>query len=442
MPDAAPPRQGTRIQLCGRLSVELDGSERVQRLRGRQVPLLLAYLVLHRGRPVGREELIGALWPGIAPRSQDAALRTLLSRLRSALGSAALQGRDELQLTLPEPVWIDLEAAADQVARAEAALAGRDAKQAWGLAQVPLNVAGRGLLPGSTADWIDRARRELEDIRLRALEVVGRAGLLLGAGQLASVERAARALLEAEPYRESGYVLLMSALQRQGNVAEGLRIFDRLRTLLRDELGTAPSPEALAAHQRLLTPEPETAAEAGRAPAGAHGRAAPGLVARAAQPLIGREAPLAEITGWLGQAGARPERVLLLAGDAGVGKTRLLAEIAGPGPRRRGDRAGRAGGRRGADPLSALPRRARALRADAERARARRARPPPWAGARPPGPRTAAPAARAGADRRRSTPRPSATGSSRPSSTCWPSCRPGPRPCSCSTTCTGPTGRR
>ena len=328
LPDEPPPSAGTRIQLCGRLSIALEGSERAGRLRGRQVPLLLAYLVLNRARPVGREELIGALWPQTAPRSQDAALRTLLSRLRSGLGRNSLRGRDELELSLPEPVWIDLEAAADHVGRAEAALAARDAKQAWGLAQVPLNVAGRGLLPGSAADWIDRARRDLEDMRIRALEVIGRAGLLLGTGQLPSVERAARALIEAEPYRESGYVLLMSALQRQSNIAEGLRVFERLRTLLRDELGSAPSPEALLAHDRLLRPE-EHHVDA-RAPSSvARAVALPtGLLARAAQPLIGREAQLAEITEWLDQAGARSERVLLLGGDAGVGKTRLLAEIA------------------------------------------------------------------------------------------------------------------
>ena len=56
-------------------------------LRGKQVRLLLAYLLLNRTRHVGREELIGALWPDRAPVSQDAALRTLLSRLRSALGA-------------------------------------------------------------------------------------------------------------------------------------------------------------------------------------------------------------------------------------------------------------------------------------------------------------------------------------------------------------------
>src|SRR5436190_20283803 len=77
LPELVPVGERTRIQLCGRLSVELDGVELVQSLRGKQVPLLLAYLVLNRARPVGRDELIGALWPETAPRSQDAAVRTL-----------------------------------------------------------------------------------------------------------------------------------------------------------------------------------------------------------------------------------------------------------------------------------------------------------------------------------------------------------------------------
>ncbi len=115
-------RERTRIQLCGRLSVEVDAVQLADGLRGKQVPLLLAYLVLNRGRHVGREELIGALWPDRAPVSQDAALRTLLSRLRSALGAEALAGRDELILNLPAPVWIDLEAATVEVERALQAL--------------------------------------------------------------------------------------------------------------------------------------------------------------------------------------------------------------------------------------------------------------------------------------------------------------------------------
>ena len=304
--------------------MELDGVELVQSLRGKQVPLLLAYLVLNRDRPVGRDELIGALWPETAPRSQDAAMRTLLSRLRSALGRDIVSGRDELGLTLPEPAWVDVEAAASEVWRAQRTLDSGDARAAWALAQVPLNIASRGLLPGTQAAWLERRRQELADIRLQALEVIGRAGLSLGGNQLGSVERAARSLIESEPYRESGYVLLMAALEAQGNGAEGLRVFERLRALLRDELGTAPSPEAIQAHERLLNP-PAARKSLATAASAAEIEVPAELAAAAAGPLVGREAEMAQLQRWY-QAPPSSERVMLLTGDPGIGKTRLLAE--------------------------------------------------------------------------------------------------------------------
>ena len=329
--------QSTRVQLCGRLSVEIGGVQLVDRLRGRQVRLLLAYLLLNRARLVGRDELIGVLWPDRAPVSQDAALRTLLSRLRSSVGSSALAGRDQLVLSLPEPVWVDVEAAGLELQRALEALERADARGAWALAQVPLNIASRGLLPGAQAAWLEPRRRELEALRLQALEVVGRSGLRMGGAQLTSVERAARALIEAEPYRESGYILLIEALAARGNVAEGLRVFERLRTLLRDELGTVPSPDALAVHERLLRPEPRSgqrSVDERRAPAELPAE----LRARSEAPLVGRRCEMAELsrlwelagapTGMAGPWGERSGRIVVLAGEAGVGKTSLAAELA------------------------------------------------------------------------------------------------------------------
>jgi DNA-binding SARP family transcriptional activator len=335
----------TRVQLCGRLSVEFDGVEIVTALRGRQVRLLLAYLVINRDRRVGREELIGAVWPETAPRSQDAALRTLLSRLRSVAGADVLVGRDELTLALPEPAWIDLEAAAAELEGAGEALERGDPRTAWAHAQIPLNIAGRGLLPGAQAPWLEPLRRDLTQVRLQALEIVGRAGLELGGSQLSSVERAGRTLIESEPYRESGYGLLMEALRRQGNVAEGLLVFERLRGLLRDELGTTPSPETIAVHARLLRPRDSDPADPAP-PSGSVSRApasvaesqdddAPAresieapleLMALSSGTLVGRGSQLEELERWW--LGTGRERALLLTGEAGMGKSRLLAEQA------------------------------------------------------------------------------------------------------------------
>ncbi len=315
--------------------MEIDGTQLSDGLRGKQVPLLLAYLVLNRSRHVGRDELIGALWPDNAPVSQDAALRTLLSRLRSALGTSALVGRDELILDLPAPVWVDLEAASVEVSRAQEALEDGDARAAWGLAQVPLNIASRGLLPSAQASWIEPRRRDLEDVRLQALEVVGRAGLSLGGAQLASAERAARTLIDAEPYRESGYGILMDALAAQGNVAEGTRVFDRLRTLLRDELGTTPSAETLAIHERLLMPGGRPAQVEATTPSNGAIEMPPELRVRSTAPLVGRRAELDSLRRLWSRARDTDDngsdasgRVVLLAGDPGIGKTRLVAELA------------------------------------------------------------------------------------------------------------------
>ena len=87
---------------------------------------------------------------------------------------------------------------------------------------------------------------------MRALELVGRACLAIGGGEVDTAERAARELIERAPYRESGHRLLMEALAARGNAAEALLAFEALRRRLRDELGAAPSPSTQAVQRRLL----------------------------------------------------------------------------------------------------------------------------------------------------------------------------------------------
>ena len=160
----------TRIQLCGRLAVELDGRDLTPRLPGGQARTLFTYLVVNRARPARREELIEALWPWRVPAGADASLSALLSRLRSLLGPSVLRGRTPITVELPPDAWIDIEAAHDAIHRAEAAVAQQDWERGWGPSLVALFTARRGFLPGEDLPWAEEHRRRLEEIRSAALE--------------------------------------------------------------------------------------------------------------------------------------------------------------------------------------------------------------------------------------------------------------------------------
>ena len=246
------PTASTRIQVCGRLVVVWQGERVEQRLPSRQGRLLFAYLVVNRQRARSRAALADAVWPVAPPGTPDSALNALLSKLRGVLGREAIEGREEPRLVLPADSYVDLDAAADRLHEAESATSMGDWHRAWAPARAALHTAERGFLEGHEAPWIDDVRRSLEDMRLRALECVGEAGLGLGGPELASTERAARALIEASPFHESGHVLLMRALIARENPAEAMLAYDRLRTALREELGIAPSARVQKLHAQLL----------------------------------------------------------------------------------------------------------------------------------------------------------------------------------------------
>jgi DNA-binding SARP family transcriptional activator len=246
------PTASTRIQVCGRLVVVWHGERVEARLPSRQGRLLFVYLVLNRQRPRSRDALAEAIWPRERPGTPDSALNALLSKLRGLLGRDAIEGRDEPRLVLPSGAYVDLEAAAEHVHEAESATAMGDWHRAWAPARAALHTAERGFLEGHDAPWIEEVRRSLEDVRLRALECVAEAGIGLGGPELAATERAGRALVEASPFRESGYVHLMRALVARGEVGEAMLVYDRLRTALREELGIAPSSRVQALHAELL----------------------------------------------------------------------------------------------------------------------------------------------------------------------------------------------
>lgn len=240
-----------RIQLCGRFCVELEGRRVEDALPGRQGRLLFAYLTTERDRPVRREVLMELLWPERPRASSDASLRPLISRLRQVLGEHII-GRSELRLSLPPNARIDVEVANRCLHQAESAVSLGRWSAAWLPSQIAWSITSREFLTGCEGEWVDERRRKLEEDHLRALQCIATAGLHLGASELPDAERAARSLIELAPYREAGYRLLMEALEARGEVAEALLVHDRLRRLLRDDLGLSPGQEVQAVLKRLL----------------------------------------------------------------------------------------------------------------------------------------------------------------------------------------------
>jgi SARP family transcriptional regulator, regulator of embCAB operon len=232
-----------KVQLCGKLVVELDGERVEERLPGRQGRMLFAFLTVNRNRVVTRDEVTAALWP----LGRDAGLAPLLSKLRRIV---PLEG---LALHLPQDASVDVEQATDAVHRAESAVAQDDFHRAWGPAQVAMFISGRTFLAGHDTEWIEEVRRSLAAVHLRALEAYAQAALGLGGTELAAAGRAGRELTHLEPYRESGYRILMQALAAEGNNAEALRVYDNLRRLLHEELGIAPSAQTQELYRRLLS---------------------------------------------------------------------------------------------------------------------------------------------------------------------------------------------
>lgn len=305
--------------LCGELRLEIGGERQEGVLRGRHGRMLLGYLVLNRGRAVPRHELVHALWDDAPPPDPGASLRAHLSRLRAALHPGVLAGTAELRLLLPDHATIDVEEACASLARAEAAFRQRSWEACLEAARTAARVLERPLLPGLDADWIDVEARRLADAALRALELTAGAALELDRPDASVAELAARSLVERAPFREGGHRLLVRSLLEQEEIAEALRAYDGARTLFREELGVLPGPELRELHRAVLDRVDRPRNRGGGTRPGGW-RLPRRLVAA---PLAGRSGELA----WLRRS-IRSVGETLIEGEAGIGKTRLIAAIA------------------------------------------------------------------------------------------------------------------
>jgi DNA-binding SARP family transcriptional activator/tetratricopeptide (TPR) repeat protein len=291
--------------------------------------LALAHLALNRKGGVTRERLIAALWGEDAPAGHGQALNVVLSKLRRALGPEVIENAGERAVQLTPAATVDLDEAQPALDEAFAARDRGDWPAVVEAAGRVAELADAGLLPGYEAPWLEDPRRRLEELGLQARELRGDAGLAMGGAELAPAERAAQELVELAPYRESGYLLLMRVREAQGNLAEALRVHERLRTLLRDELGVAPGPQVQAEFERMLKAEsagPEPAPAPPPAPAPAP-EAHAFFATRSGAAFVGRRGELDRLRQYLQRAAEGNRQLILLEGEPGIGKTRLAMEF-------------------------------------------------------------------------------------------------------------------
>jgi DNA-binding SARP family transcriptional activator len=323
------------FRVLGPLEVLAD--EAPLALGGAKQRALLAILLLNANAVVSRDRLIDELWGGEPPKTAAKSLQVLVSQLRSALEperSAGQPGRLLLTrapgyLLQLEPEQLDLERFQRLAHEGREALGAGDPQSArQQLSEALALWRGPPLAEFAYADFAQREISRLDDLRLAALE--DRIQSDIECGRHAEVIGELERLVAEDPMRERPRAQLMLALYRSGRQAEALEAYNAGRRVLVDELGIEPGRELKELQAAILEQDPAIdlrppTAERRSGPAE---REEPEAAAPPSESFVGREPELAEFQAAFSGTLAGRTSLFLIAGEPGIGKSRLADEVA------------------------------------------------------------------------------------------------------------------
>jgi SARP family transcriptional regulator, regulator of embCAB operon len=220
---------------------------------GRLRRVLLA-LILHRGFPVSKDQLVTLLWEGSPPSRAKATLESYVSVLRKTL-QPCHDVQTKLITTAGGCYSIDMSRIDLDLVRYEHLMSAAlrpetSAADALPMLQQAMALVEAPLLPEERdSEWLDEVRRvHNQSIRQNLITAATKvAGTPSGCA-----ERWARLAVEGDPLDESAWHALLSTLVAGGQHAEGLRAYDQCRRLFAAELGCAPGPRLQELYVQLL----------------------------------------------------------------------------------------------------------------------------------------------------------------------------------------------
>ena len=271
---------------------------------------LLAFLLLHRHTPLSRQRIAFLFWPDSTDAQARTNLRNLFYRLRRAWPEM-----DRWVETIgAELRWLAADAIQLDVEQFEQALTAAGETEDRGrqepLLRRAIDLYRGDLLPDIYDDWALQERERLRNLFTQALEQF--AWLLEEDRRYAAAIECCQQLLRHEPLQESVYRDLMRLYAASDDRAAALRIYHTCATSLQRELGVEPSRQTQEAYERLLNFD-----------AGVHQQ----TPVTHALPLVGRQRESRQMYASWQEVIRGRSRLLLISGEAGIGKTRLAEEL-------------------------------------------------------------------------------------------------------------------
>ena len=309
------------VSLLGEQAITGDRPGSV-RVRSTRAVALIAFLVTHAGSPQPRPRIAGLLWPESTDAQALTNLRRELHHLRQVLGD-----EPSLVVTPRDLCWRDTNTCRVDVrifdVERTTALAAAAAEDSDGvLLHAARAIAEyRGdLLPGVYENWLLEARSEIERQCVGLCDLLGKARARRG--DLTGAIDAARRRIQLQPLEEVGYRTLMQLQADLGDRAGAVSTYHHCASVLEHELGVVPDAATREVFRRLMAQSRQAVVSTEMIEPRA------GRPGAAAAPLIGRAAELSLVQDVWGAAAAGRCGLVLVRGGAGVGKTRLLAEVA------------------------------------------------------------------------------------------------------------------